>query len=89
MTVSVYFRALVGMMMYNPETNEIAKPSELLNSVRAIITVLQSVENYSKFFSAHIVLFEWLILTNFTYYLSFITYNSSTHFVFTYFTFDG
>jgi len=42
------YRALVGMMMYNPEANEIAKPSELLNSVRAIMTVLQSVENYSK-----------------------------------------
>lgn len=39
-------KALVGMMMYNPEANEIAKPSELLNSVRAIMTVLQSVENY-------------------------------------------
>ncbi|KAK2193376.1 hypothetical protein NP493_13g01015 [Ridgeia piscesae] len=41
-----FLKALVGMMMYNPEANEIAKPSELLNSVRAIMTVLQSVENY-------------------------------------------
>ena len=41
-----YFRALVGMMMYNPESSEIAKPSELLNSVRAIMNVLQSIENY-------------------------------------------
>ncbi|KAK2153078.1 hypothetical protein LSH36_308g01013 [Paralvinella palmiformis] len=39
-------KALVGMMMYNPETGEIAKPSELLNSVRAIMNVLQSIENY-------------------------------------------
>ncbi|ESO87789.1 hypothetical protein LOTGIDRAFT_176882, partial [Lottia gigantea] len=38
--------ALVGMMMYNPETNEIAKPSELLNGVRAYMNVLQSIENY-------------------------------------------
>ena len=41
-------RALVGMMMYNPETNEIAKPSELLSSVKAIMSVLQSIENYGK-----------------------------------------
>ncbi|XP_052798204.1 membrane-associated protein Hem-like isoform X3 [Mya arenaria] len=39
-------KALVGMMMYNPETNEIAKPSELLCSVKAIMSVLQSIENY-------------------------------------------
>ncbi|KAK6192637.1 hypothetical protein SNE40_004076 [Patella caerulea] len=39
-------KALVGMMMYNPETNEIAKPSELLNGVRAYMNVLQSIENY-------------------------------------------
>ena len=32
--------------MYNPETNEIAKPSELLNGVRAYMNVLQSIENY-------------------------------------------
>ncbi|KAG1685800.1 Membrane-associated protein Hem [Nymphon striatum] len=39
-------KALVGMMMYNAETNEIAKPSELLCSVRAYMNVLQSIENY-------------------------------------------
>ncbi|ELU15795.1 hypothetical protein CAPTEDRAFT_228503 [Capitella teleta] len=39
-------KALVGMMMYNQETQEIAKPSELLNSVRAVINILQSIENY-------------------------------------------
>merc|ERR1719402_1074464 len=33
-------------MMYNAETQEIAKPSELLNSVKAIMAVLQSIENY-------------------------------------------
>lgn len=32
--------------MYNPETGEIAKPSELLASVKAYMSVLQSVENY-------------------------------------------
>ena len=36
------------MMMYNPETNDIAKPSELLNSVKAIMSVLQGIENYGK-----------------------------------------
>merc|ERR1719239_762535 len=39
-------KALVGMMMFNAETNEIAKPSELLNGVRAYMNVLQSIENY-------------------------------------------
>ena len=43
-----FSRALVGMMMFNAETNEIAKPSELLNSVKAIMSVLQSIENYGK-----------------------------------------
>lgn len=36
------------MMMFNPETNEIAKPSELLNSAKAIMNVLQSIENYGQ-----------------------------------------
>ena len=35
-------------MMFNPETSEIAKPSELLNSVKAIMSVLQSIENYGE-----------------------------------------
>ena len=43
---SIFFRALVGMMMYNPDTSEIAKPSELLNSVKSIMNVLQGLENY-------------------------------------------
>ena len=34
--------------MYNPETCEIAKPSELLSSVKAIMSVLQGLENYGK-----------------------------------------
>ena len=34
------------MVMYSPETSEIAKPSELLNSVKAYMNVLQCVENY-------------------------------------------
>lgn len=41
-----FARALVGMVMYNSDTNEIAKPSELLVSVRAYMNVLQTVENY-------------------------------------------
>jgi len=39
-------KALVGMMMYNSETKEVAKPSELLNGIKAIMNVLQSIENY-------------------------------------------
>ncbi|GJQ81682.1 putative membrane-associated protein [Trypoxylus dichotomus] len=41
-----FARALVGMVMYTQETNEIAKPSELLVSVKAYMNVLQTVENY-------------------------------------------
>ncbi|XP_018027145.1 membrane-associated protein Hem isoform X4 [Hyalella azteca] len=41
-----FAKALVGMVMYNPETYEIAKPSELLVCVRSYMTVLQSIENY-------------------------------------------
>lgn len=41
-----FARALSGMVMFNPETSEIAKPSELLTSVRAYMNVLQCVENY-------------------------------------------
>jgi len=33
-------------MMYNSDTKEIAKPTELLNSIKAIMNVLQSIENY-------------------------------------------
>nr|NVI74306.1 HEM-protein [Cucujiformia] len=41
-----FIKALVGMVMFNPDTNEIAKPSELLVSVRSYMNVLQTVENY-------------------------------------------
>uniref|UniRef100_A0AAY4EU17 Nck-associated protein 1 n=1 Tax=Denticeps clupeoides TaxID=299321 RepID=A0AAY4EU17_9TELE len=41
-----FTKSIVGMTMYNQTTQEIAKPSELLTSVRAYMTVLQSVENY-------------------------------------------
>ena len=34
--------------MFNPDTSEIAKPSELLASVRAYMNVLQTVENYGN-----------------------------------------
>lgn len=37
-------KSLVAMVMYDPETNEIAKPSELYSSVRAYMSVLQSIE---------------------------------------------
>ena len=41
-----FARALAGMVMFNPDASEIAKPTELLTSVRAYMNVLQSVENY-------------------------------------------
>jgi len=50
------YRALVGMMMYNPETKEVAKPSELMNSIKAIMSVLQSIENYGKLFVIIIII---------------------------------
>ncbi|EFX89764.1 membrane-associated protein Hem-like [Daphnia pulex] len=43
---SRFARAVVGMVMYNPETGDIAKPTELLASVKAYMNVLQTVENY-------------------------------------------
>ena len=43
---SRFARALVGMVMYNSDTSEIAKPSELFVSVRSYMNVLQTVENY-------------------------------------------
>ena len=39
-------KSLVNMTMFNAETNEIAKPSELLVSVRAYMNVLQSIESH-------------------------------------------
>ncbi|KAL0273323.1 UNVERIFIED_CONTAM: hypothetical protein PYX00_006016 [Menopon gallinae] len=41
-----FARSLVGMVMFNLDTSEIAKPSELLVSVQAYMNVLQTVENY-------------------------------------------
>lgn len=43
---SRFSKSLVGMVMYNVESVEIAKPSELLNSVRTYMNVLHSIENY-------------------------------------------
>ena len=37
---------LAGMVMFSPETSEIAKPSELTTSVKSYMSVLQCVENY-------------------------------------------
>ena len=39
-------KILVLMVMFNEETKEIAKPSELLHSVRSYMSVLQTIENY-------------------------------------------
>lgn len=43
---SRFNKSLVKMVMFNPENNEIAKPSELLTSVRSFMSVLQSIENH-------------------------------------------
>ena len=42
------YRALVGMAMFNPERGEIAKPSELFNGVRTVMSVIQGLESYGK-----------------------------------------
>ncbi|CAL1535111.1 unnamed protein product [Lymnaea stagnalis] len=39
-------KAIVEMAKYNPETKEIAKPSEVLSGVRAYMNVLQNIVNY-------------------------------------------
>lgn len=39
-------KSLVNMTMYNEQTREIAKPSELLVSVRSYMNVLQSIESH-------------------------------------------
>ena len=47
--------------MYNSETNEIAKPSELLASVKTYMSVLQTVEYYGKC-SHHTVSYSAMVL---------------------------
>lgn len=39
-----FHMSLVSMVMFNPETNEIAKPSELYSSVKTFMNVLQRIE---------------------------------------------
>ena len=41
-------KTLVNITMYNDQTREIAKPSELLVSVRSYMNVLQSIESHGK-----------------------------------------
>lgn len=41
-------KSLVNMTMYDGQTHEIAKPSELLVSVRAYMNVLQSIESHGR-----------------------------------------
>ena len=41
--------ALVGMSMYKAEAQTIAKPTELLNSIKAYLSVFQNIERYGKF----------------------------------------
>lgn len=41
---SRFNKSLVAMVMFNAETNEIAKPTELYSSVKAYMNVLQSIE---------------------------------------------
>lgn len=41
---SQFNKSLVEMVMYNADTNEIAKPSELYSSVKAYMNVLQGIE---------------------------------------------
>ncbi|XP_003739913.2 membrane-associated protein Hem [Galendromus occidentalis] len=40
-----FAKALVGMVMFDSESGDIAKPTELLSSVRAYMSVLQGIEN--------------------------------------------
>lgn len=47
---SRFSKSLVHMVMYDENTKEIAKPSELLISVRAYMNVLQSIESHGLYF---------------------------------------
>lgn len=48
---SRFNKSLSNMVMYNESTRDIAKPSELLISVRSYMNVLQSIESHGTFFS--------------------------------------
>ena len=41
-----FAKAVAGRVMYEPDKSSIAKPSELVTSVRAYMNVLQTVENH-------------------------------------------
>ena len=49
--ITYHYSHLVNLMDHNPETGEIAKPSELLSNIKAIMSFLQSLENHSLFLS--------------------------------------
>lgn len=65
-----FARALVGMVMYNSDTSEIAKPSELLASVRAYMNVLQTVENYGNYSETGVEITKLSFLQEFFYFPS-------------------
>ena len=44
-----FAKALVGMVMFDSESGDIAKPTELLSSVRAYMSVLQGIENVGEY----------------------------------------
>lgn len=44
--IEIYCYILTGMLMHNPESEIIAKPSEVLCSVRSMMDILQTLENY-------------------------------------------
>lgn len=52
---SRFSKSLVHMVMYDENTKEIAKPSELLISVRAYMNVLQSIESHGWYFDGLIL----------------------------------
>lgn len=57
-------KSLLGMVMYSSDTQDIAKPSELLNSVKAYMNVLQTIENYGEYQFCPQVLIVSILSTN-------------------------
>lgn len=58
-------KSLFNMTMYNDQSKEIAKPSELLVSVRAYMHVLQSIESHGITFALFLKVFIFIIFVLF------------------------
>jgi len=44
----LFMRSIIDMLQYNHETSEIARPSEVLHSIRAFMSALRSIELHGE-----------------------------------------